>query len=118
MRAYDADGHVLWTRQLGGSGDDYAVALAVASRGQSVVAGVTASALTGASAGGLDAFVARIGAGGATVWLRQFGTATDDGARAIVIGTAGEVIVFGTTGGALDGASSGGDDVFLRAYGP
>jgi hypothetical protein len=118
MRAYDADGHVLWTRQLGGSGDDYAVALAVASRGQSVVAGVTASALTGASAGGLDAFVARIGAGGATVWLRQFGTTADDGARAIVIGSAGEAIVFGTTGGALEGASSGGDDVFLRAYGP
>lgn len=118
VRAYDADGQVLWTRQLGGAGDDHAVGLAVTSGGQGIVAGVTASALTGASAGGQDAFVARIGAGGATVWLRQFGTAADDGARAIAIGSAGEAIVFGTTGGTLEGASSGGDDVFLRAYGP
>ena len=118
VRAYDADGQVLWTRQLGGAGDDYAVGLAVTSGGQGIVAGVTASALTGASAGGLDAFVARIGAGGATVWLRQFGTAADDGARAVAIGSESEAIVFGTTGGVLEGTSSGGDDVFLRAYGP
>jgi len=118
VRAYDADGQALWTRQFGGAGDDYALALAVASGGQVVVTGVTTGALTGVSAGGNDAFVARIGAGGSIVWLRQFGTAADDAARAVAIGPAGEAIVFGTTGGSLEGASSGGDDVFLRAYGP
>lgn len=118
VRAYDADGQALWTRQFGGAGDDHAVALAVAGGGQVVVAGVTTGTVTGRSMGGNDAFVARIGAGGATVWLRQFGTAADDAARAVAIGPAGEAIVFGTTGGALAGASTGDDDVFLRAYGP
>jgi hypothetical protein len=118
LRAYDADGQILWTRQFGGAGDDHAVALAIADGGQVAVAGVTTGALTGGSAGGLDAFVARIGAGGATLWLRQFGTDADDAVRAVAIGPGGETVVFGTTGGALEGASSGGDDVFLRAYGP
>lgn len=56
--------------------------------------------------------------GGGHLWTLQFGTDADDAVRAVAIGPGGETVVFGTTGGALEGASSDGDDVFLRAYGP
>ena len=117
-RAYDAAGQVLWTRQFGSGGSDYATGLAVAGTNHVVVAGSTTGAMAGDAAGGLDVFVMRLGTDGQIAWLRQFGTEADDRARGLAIGPDGQAIVAGATGGALVGASSGGDDVFLRAYGP
>ena len=67
VRKYDLNGNELWTRQFGSSGDDYAVGLWGDSSGV-YAAGFTDAALPGqTSAGGPDAFVAKLTTGGPTL---------------------------------------------------
>jgi hypothetical protein len=118
VRILDAAGTVAWTRQFGSDAGDYAAGLAVDADDRIVVAGQTYGAMAGTNAGGTDAFVAKLVTDGRIAWTRQFGTASDDASRGVTIGAEGQAIVAGRTGGNLEGASVGGDDVFLRSYGP
>jgi len=113
-------GGTVWSRQFGSPETDVIDGLAVGSDGRVLMAGTTRGVVqgTGYGVGVGNAFVRTFHANGDHAWTRQFGTATDDGARAIAIRSAGEATVFRNTGGTLEGTSSGGDDVFLRAYGP
>jgi hypothetical protein len=61
VRKYDGTGVEQWTRLMGSSGDDYATTVSVETSGSLVLAGFTNGTLPGQiSAGGDDAFVARI----------------------------------------------------------
>jgi hypothetical protein len=63
LRAYDASGAVLWTRQLGTNNVDQGYAVVEGSDGSFAVAGQTYGDLAGATnAGSADAFVARLSA--------------------------------------------------------
>jgi hypothetical protein len=55
-----------------------------------------------------DAFVRKYDAAGAEVWTRQFGTANDDIAWSVSVGSDGSVLVAGYTFGTLPGQSSAG----------
>lgn len=82
LKLSGADGRVVWARSLGTGFDDAATAVAVDAATDAVyVAGYAGSQLPGADAhaGGFDAFVARYGADGQRLWVRQFGSALDDG---------------------------------------
>jgi uncharacterized repeat protein (TIGR01451 family) len=114
VRKYDADGNVLWTRQFGTAGDDYAYAL-TAGPGGIYVAGWTTGTLDGSNAGSADAFVRKYGADGNVLWTRQFGTPTFDYAEALTAGADG-VYVAGQTWGDLGGSNTGGIDAFVRKY--
>lgn len=67
------------------------------------------------------------------VWTRQFGAVFDDGVNAVATGpggrvavvgdtradlASGDLVVAGTTSGALAGPSAGSSDVFARRIGP
>ena len=59
-----------------------------------------------------DAFVAKIGRDGSTVWTRQLGSADEDSAHGVsVVGDA--VFVTGNTSGSLAGPNAGGDDIWI-----
>ena len=118
VRILDAAGTVAWTRQFGSDASDYVAGLAVDADDRIVVAGQTFGAVAGGNAGGTDAFVAKLATDGRIDWTRQFGTASHDVSHGVAVGADGQAIVVGSTGGNLEGASAGGDDVFLRAYGP
>jgi outer membrane protein assembly factor BamB len=120
IQKYDATGALLWTRQLGTSGDDDLYAVAVDAAGHVVAAGMTRAALPGqTSAGASDAFVQKFDAAGGLLWSRQFGTAGEDAAGSVALDGAGNVYVAGAVGGALPGqASAGGADPYLRKYDP
>ena len=118
MRKFDADGQTLWTHQLGPSGSDLIVSVAIDASGSIVVAGTTTGNLGGSPANVQDALVRKLTAGGAEAWTRQFGTVADDASRGLAIGPGGQAIVAGRTGGDLGGTNAGAEDVFLRAYGP
>lgn len=60
VRAYDAMGAELWTRQFGSSLNDESPSVAVGPAGDVFVAGQTGAELGGMSAGGNDAFVFRL----------------------------------------------------------
>ncbi|MBI3696887.1 MAG: SBBP repeat-containing protein [Acidobacteria bacterium] len=114
LRKYDASGNVVWTRQFGGTGADYANAVAVNASGvyvagQGRLPGQTFS-------GGLwDAFVAKFDLAGAPQWTRQFGDDSDDNAFGVTVNSTG-VTVVGITGALPGQTNLGGWDVFVRRY--
>jgi len=120
VRAYDPAGNVIWTRQFGSRGDDYAVGAAVSPAGAVLVAGTTFGTLPGQrSKGDTDAYVVAFNGKGGDLWQSQFGTSGADDAEAVVFDGSGHAFVTGRVGGDLPGSTSnGGTDVFLAALGP
>lgn len=110
-------GDLLWSRQLGGTGEDKALALALGADGGVLVGGSAGNAMPGqAPAGGLDGWVARLGDDGTLTWLRQVGTAASDQVTGLVAREDGSVVAIGHTGGDLAAPSRGENDVLARAY--
>ncbi len=106
---YAADGTRQWMQFIGSPGEEYGESVNLDPSGNLDVLGRTSGALAGqSSAGGLDAFVAKLDATGAVQWIRQFGTAGDDYPNAMVRDASGGLRVAGYTTGAFAGASHGG----------
>lgn len=92
---------------LGGSGQDYAAAVASDAQGNIYVAGltyspdfpVTAGALQSkiGSVGASDAFVAKFGPDGGLLWSTYLGGILDDWATGVAVDAAGNVVVSGWT---------------------
>ncbi len=118
LRKYDRRGRLVWTRQFGTSGDDFAAHSIAARDGAVYVAGFVAEALPGQTwSGDYDAFLRKYDADGNEVWTRQFGTDTFDDIHAVAV-RHGHVYVAGSTQAALPGQSYAGGafDGFLRSY--
>jgi len=110
----DANGNVLWTRSVGGTGSDGANAVSVDAAGNSYVAGNFFDAasfggiiLTNPFGGGTaEIFIAKLDANGNFLWAKQaggttadtFGSVTDD-AFALCLDKAGNVLVAGVFAG-------------------
>ncbi|MGG7466393.1 alpha/beta hydrolase-fold protein [Plantibacter sp. YIM 135347] len=111
-----SDGTVDWAVQFGGSGEDKAYAVAAAPDGGAFVAGGTSGAMPGTTAlGGGDGWLARLGADGSVVWVRQLGTAEADQLAAVAV-VDGGVVVAGSTRGVLGDASAGDRDAFVARF--
>ena len=111
---------------LGGNGDDYVNALTVASNGDVLVAGWTAStnfpgtgggaqAAHGADSGGYDAFVTRLSGDLKTQVQSTYlgGSGGADGANAIALASNGDVLVAGNTSSTDFPGTSGGAQAAL-----
>lgn len=106
---YAADGTRQWTQFIGSAGSDYGATVRRDAGGNLYVLGRTSGTFTGqSSAGGLDAFVAKIDAAGALQWVRQLGTAGDEYPTAMTLNGAGGLRIAGFTTGAFPGASNTG----------
>jgi hypothetical protein len=128
-RALAIDPVLSYSTYLGGSGMDTVRAIAVDSSGSAYVAGYTdstglpaAGAWQSASKGGVDAFVAKLNAGGtALVYCTYLGGSYDDRAFGIAVDSAGDAYVTGwtyssdfpTTSGARQRILGGGRDAFV-----
>lgn len=77
-----------------------------------------ASDTSAGSLGGGDAMLWQIDADGFPLWIRQFGTATEDAAEATALTSDGDGVVAGYTRGDLDGPSNGGADGFITRFDP
>lgn len=115
---YDGAGNVVWTRQFGSSGLDFAYGVAVDAAGNIYTAGYTSGALPGqTSLGGADLFVRKYDHLGNEQWSRQFGTSSTDVALGIAVDADGNSFTAGWTDGILPGQTgSGGRDAFVRKY--
>lgn len=118
VRKYDASGTVGWTHQFGTIEDDGARALTTDSAGNVIVAGYTKGSLDGDGAGESDVFVRKLTPEGVPLWTHQLGTSVTDSARGVATDAAGNIVVVGRTKGALQGASAGDTDVFVRRLDP
>jgi beta-propeller repeat-containing protein len=115
---FDSAGNEVWVRQFGTTVEDYTLSVTLDRDGNPILAGETSGRLAGAAAaGGLDGFVRQYDRDGNVVWTRQFGSPLDDYAVGASVGPTGDVLVVGTTGGALPGQKSEGDaDAFIVAF--
>ena len=115
----DASGQFLWTRLLGGGGNDDARDVALNADGQLIVVGFTNSPEFEGTAevGEGDAFVMQLDTDGNVGWVSMLGSTQSDSFSSVAIDALGDVIVSGTSFGDLAGASNNGErDAFLAKY--
>jgi hypothetical protein len=106
-----------WQRSLGEAGLSVTSAGAASdASGNAFLTGRTSGALEGQSQGDSDAFVAAYTAEGTASWTRQLGTPEADAAAGITTDDAGDVLVAGSTSGALAGEPQGFGDAFVAKY--
>jgi hypothetical protein len=113
---YDANGDVLWTRQLGTSGGEFGYGISADGLGNVYLAGATTGSLMGTSAGNRDPFLTKYDASGNLLWTRQFGTGSDDVCYSVSADSLGNIFVTGLTAGPLAGTYLGGSDAYLIKY--
>jgi TNFR/NGFR cysteine-rich region/Beta-propeller repeat len=113
------DGFVATILQFGTEGHDVASGVAVDSKGDVWVVGSTDGDLAGNNEGFNDVFLRRYPADGSVPMTYQFGTPAVDVANAIVIDTADNIWLAGTTGGDfVTGTASTRTDAFVLKYSP
>jgi hypothetical protein len=121
----DDEGNTGAATQLGGPDAEQATGVGSSvGIGHFYVSGALSGLLPGAqdpSGRGLgngDALMLQVDPQGRPVWARQFGTAFEDGAAAVVGNSDGDGIVVGFTDGDLEGPSKGGRDSFISRFDP
>jgi hypothetical protein len=113
LSKHDADGSLLWVRQLGTSAADEGRGVSADALGNVYISGYT---LGGANPGANDAFVSKYADDGTLQWTRQLGTPAQDRSFGVSADGLGSVYISGTTAGNLAGPNAGGEDAFLRKY--
>lgn len=109
IRAYDADGNVLWTHQFGTPNHDMVRNVAVDRHGSIYVAAQTNGALPGQTwAGDRDAVVMKFDPAGNPVWTHQFGSPGFEEAIGVTI-RGRNVYATGVTRSVLPGQVSAGE---------
>lgn len=118
LLSYDLAGNSRWLRQLGGSHEDRARAVAADANGSVLFAGFAKAALGSDPHVGLaDVALVKHDASGALQWIRQLGTTAWDEALGLAIDAAGNSIVVGQTDGDLGGSGyAGATDAFILKY--
>ncbi|HEY9606857.1 MAG TPA: SBBP repeat-containing protein [Allocoleopsis sp.] len=110
---YNGQGKVLWLKQFGSRGKDFAFDIVSDDRGNSLVTGlftrsVDFGSFTLSSQGRGDMFTAKLDPSGNVIWAKQIGSPELDGGNEIVSDPSNNVLVIANTYGTL----SIGDSVF------
>ncbi len=114
---YDEHGRELWIRQLGTGYFDIAQAIAFDGSGGAYVTGSTSHHLGGVNRGLSDVWLARYGASGEQIWIRQFGTQSSEAPFGIAVDASANVYLGGlTTGAFYPGVRTGGADAWLSKF--
>lgn len=117
---YSDQGSLLWSRQYGSSGSDFAFDVSGDAAGNVYTAGYTDGSLGAANAGGTDIFVAKHDPAGNLLWLRQSGSSEQDTLSGVWADKSGNVYLAGRTFGSLGslGGNLGGSDIAVEKYDP
>ena len=131
VQKLDLSGNMIWTKQLGGTGEDNAYGICMEASGSIYVTGTfngTADFDPGAatanltSAGAKDLFIAKLDGGGNYIWAANMGGTTGDYSYCVTTDIAGNVYATGSFSGTADfdpGAgvynltSAGGNDIYV-----
>ncbi|QHT66359.1 S8 family serine peptidase [Rhodocytophaga rosea] len=117
----NATGGKIWDKRFGGSGDDWLEASVVNSDGSILLAGRSASGLSGDksqnSQGGRDFWVVKINSGGGKVWDKRFGGTGNEDASGMVATSDGGFLLGGLSTSGISGdkreSSQGGSDFWV-----
>jgi hypothetical protein len=117
-----ATGNHVFSRQLGGPGDDYGFGIDVDVDGNLMIAGRFQDSLTIAdeltSAGGRDIYLAKLDSFGEPLWSRSFGGPGEDEVHDLQLQPTGEIVLVGGMAetmsfGGPDLVANGGRDIFV-----
>jgi hypothetical protein len=120
----DADtGAHVFSRQIGGSGDDYGFGVDVGDDGEIVIAGRFEKSIklggSLSSEGGTDMYVASLTAGGSVDWKRRFGGSGNEEVHdLVVLPDSGDIVLLGAMSGSVNFGpgkltSEGARDIFV-----
>ena len=96
---YNSSGTRQWTQQLGTASEDVGYGVALNSSGDIFVTGTTYGALNGSNSGSSDFFLVKYDDDGVRQWIKQLGTASEDVAYGLTVGSGGNIYVTGYTKG-------------------
>ncbi|MFA5551075.1 MAG: SBBP repeat-containing protein [Trueperaceae bacterium] len=118
---YGADGTNLWVDQFGVDAADSPVSVngvALDSLNNVIVVGSTNGPLPdNVLLGGSDAYIAKFSPDGALLWLSHFGSAGDDSAKAVAVDDSDNILIVGSTTGALPGGTPAGNyDAYVAKF--
>ncbi len=99
-----SSGNMLWSRVIGGAGDDMAYAVAEEGNGNILIAGQT----TSSGAGGADVYLIKLDPFGRLLWTKTIGGTGTDYAKGLVLLNDKYFIA-----GATSSSGAGGSDVYL-----
>jgi hypothetical protein len=116
LAKYDANGNLLWTRQLGTPGFDRAECVTTDAHGFVYISGRTTGAFMGTNAGFDDAFFAKYDPSGNLLWVEQIGTSGMDSGYDLTFDGAEGLYLAGTVSGSPVNIFAGGYDAFLNKY--
>ena len=116
LSKFDSDGNELWSQQIGTTGRDESVGVAVDGLGNIYISGTTEGSLGGPGAGGFDAFLFKFDGDGNQLWSQQFGTSSFDWSYSVAVDSVGNSYVSGWTRGSLGGPNAGSADAFLSKF--
>jgi hypothetical protein len=106
VQKVDPNGGVLWAKRMGGAGSDMASGIAVDADGSSYVTGSFMDTATFGphallAAGGQDAFVEKLDAGGDVLWAQSRGRSSHDWGNDVATDASGGVYVTGRFAGTV-----------------
>ncbi len=102
VKKYDAQGQLLWQRQLSGMVADSGAVIQRLADGHLLFAGSSVLPLGGSSYGGLDGVVLKLDSrNGAVIWGTQFGSSDNDWVTDMTLDRYGNIYLTGETFGAL-----------------
>lgn len=113
---YSASGALLWKRQPGTAGYDFAQAVATDHKGNVYIAGGTTGPLGGTHLGENDGWIMKFSATGTLLWKRQVGTPVGDYISDVATDMQGNVFIAGSTAGSLAGPNRGMSDVWIAKF--
>ena len=129
---YNSSGGFVWSKRIGGAGDEMTMSLSAdRTTGEFVAAGYFVGAVnfgggTLTSAGANDIFVARYDASGAHEWSRRWGSSADDKAFSCDLDGLSNVVITGMFNNSVDfgggtisnAGGAGSSDIFLVKLSP
>jgi hypothetical protein len=116
LAKYDEFGTFQWARQLGSSAYDDCWGVASDAFGNVFIAGSTNGNLGGQNFGHRDLYVAKYDASGDLLWIRQWGSNTDEIEPDIAVDHLGNAFVVASTYGDMGGGIPGSGDPIVTKF--
>ncbi len=112
LTKFDSTGNIIWSKQLGGSGDDWGYRMKIYNDEIYLTGGTSGSLYDNTFGGYWDVILLKLDLSGNNLWAKQYGGGGAEYATSIEIDSSGNIYL----GGLTQASSLGGNDMLLLKY--